>query len=260
MNSGPSSGTTSTRLTLAASFRRGLSDRSWIRILATRALLVGIHGSRYGYRELKDYVKRIEDELRAIPNVAKLRRYGEQKEQIRITGSLQRISQYFANPAQVVQALRQRNIIEDSGSLLTPGEDIPLKTNGLLVTEEQIKKILVDVSRNTGQPVYIGDFANVERRYQDPDAVARFDGEPSVLLSVEMQKGRNIVDLGEQISAALAQVRPLLPPDLKLDLIADQPSVVHERIQDLEREFLLAIGSVIIVTIILLPIRVALIA
>ena len=226
----------------------------------TVAMLVAVHGNRYGYRELKDYVERIEDELRTIPNVAKLRRYGEQKEQIRITGSLQRISQYFANPTQVVQALRQRNIIEDSGSLLTPDEDIPLKTNGLLVTEEQIKKILVDVSRNTGQPVYIGDFANVERRYQDPDAVARFDGEASVLLSVEMQKGRNIVELGEQISAALAQVRPLLPPDLKLDLIADQPSVVHERIQDLEREFLLAIGSVIIVTIILLPIRVAVIA
>ncbi|MCU1259638.1 MAG: AcrB/AcrD/AcrF family protein [Bryobacterales bacterium] len=226
----------------------------------TVAMLVAIHGSRYGYRELKDYVKRIEDELRTVPNVAKLRRYGEQKEQIWITGSLQRISQYFANPTQVVQALQQRNIIENSGALLIPGEDVPLKTSGLLATEEQIKKILVDVSRNTGQPVYIGDFASVERRYQDPDAVARFDGEASVLLSVEMQKGRNIVDLGEQISAALAQVRPLLPPDLKLDLIADQPSVVHERIQDLEREFLLAIGSVIVVTIILLPIRVAVIA
>jgi Cu/Ag efflux pump CusA len=75
-----------------------------------------------------------------------------------------------------------------------------------------------------------------------------------------MQKGRNIVELGEEINQALARVRPLLPPDLKLDLIADQPSVVHKRINDLQREFLLAIGSVIVVTIILLPIRVALIA
>src|ERR1700732_3659363 len=158
----------------------------------TVAILVAIHGSRFGYRELKDYVKRIEDELRAIPNVAKLRRYGEQKEQIWITGRLQRISQYFANPARVVQALKQRNIIEDSGALLIPGEDVPLKTSGLLVTEEQIKRILVDVSRNTGQPVYIGDFGKVERRYQDPDAVARFDGEARVLFSGEMQKGRNI--------------------------------------------------------------------
>src|SRR2546426_9853011 len=226
----------------------------------TVALLVAVHGNRYGYRELKGYVERIEDELRTIPNVAKLRHYGEQKEQIWITSSLQRVSQYFANPNQVTQALRQRNIIQDSGALLISREDVPLKTNGLLVSEEEIKKILVDVSRTTGQPVYIGDFADVERRYQDPDAIARFDGENGVLLSVEMQKGNNIVELGEQTNSALARVRPLLPPDLKLDLIADQPSVVSERIKDLEREFLLAIGSVILVTIVLLPLRVAVIA
>ena len=99
--------------------------------------------------ELKDYAERIEDELRTIPDVAKLRRYGEQKEQIWITSSLQRSSQYLANPATIVQALRERNIIQDSGALLVSGEDVPLKTNGLLVTEEQIKKILVDVSPNT---------------------------------------------------------------------------------------------------------------
>src|SRR5258708_6904160 len=155
----------------------------------TVALLVAVHGNRYGYRELKDYVERIEDELRTVPNVAKLRRYGEQKEQIWITSSLQRVSQYFANPNQVVQALQQRNIIQNSGDLLIPGEDVPLKTNGLLLTEDQIKKILADVSKNTGQPVYIEDFASVERRYQDPAQIARFESEPSVLLSVELLKG-----------------------------------------------------------------------
>jgi len=78
----------------------------------TVAVLVAVHGERYGYRELKDYVERIEDELRTVPNVAKLRRYGEQSEQIWITSSLQRISQYFANPNQIIQALQQRNIIQ----------------------------------------------------------------------------------------------------------------------------------------------------
>src|SRR2546421_11887225 len=107
----------------------------------TVALLVAVHGDRYGYRELKDYVKRIEDELRSVPNVAKLRRYGEQSEQIWITSSLQRISQYFANPDRIIQALQQRNIIQDSGDLLIQHDDVSLKTNGLLLTESQIKKI-----------------------------------------------------------------------------------------------------------------------
>src|SRR6266404_5120348 len=34
----------------------------------TVAMLLASDGSRYGYRELKDYVERIEDEVRAIPN------------------------------------------------------------------------------------------------------------------------------------------------------------------------------------------------
>ena len=53
----------------------------------TVAMLVAVHGNRYGYCELKDYVERIEDELCTIPNVAKLRRYGEQKEQIPLRNS-----------------------------------------------------------------------------------------------------------------------------------------------------------------------------
>jgi multidrug efflux pump subunit AcrB len=119
--------------------------------------------------------------------------------------------------------------------------------------------VLVDVSR-TGQPVYIRDFARVERRYQDPSFVVRYDGEPSVLLSVEMQKGRNIVQLGDELGAVFDRLSTLLPPDLHLDLIANQPAVVKTRISDLSREFMLAIGAVILVTIILLPVRVAVIA
>jgi multidrug efflux pump subunit AcrB len=48
----------------------------------TVALLVAVHGNRYGYQELKEYAERIEDELRTIPDVAKLHRYGEQTEQM----------------------------------------------------------------------------------------------------------------------------------------------------------------------------------
>jgi multidrug efflux pump subunit AcrB/outer membrane protein TolC len=119
--------------------------------------------------------------------------------------------------------------------------------------------VLVDVSR-TGQPVYIRDFADVERRYQDPDFVVRYDGEPSVLLSIEMQKGQNIVELGDEIGDVFDKLRTILPPDVHLDLVANQPAVVKERIASLGYEFLLAIGAVILVTIILLPLRVAVIA
>ena len=225
----------------------------------TVAMLLAIHGKRYGYRELRDYGDRIQDELRTIREVGKLAMYGEQSEQIWITGDLQRVTQYFSDPVKVMQALKQRNIIESSGHFEADRTKIPFHTTGLFNSEEEIRNVLVDVSR-TGQPVYIRDFAEVERRYQDPTFVVRYDGEPSLLVSVEMQKGNNIVELGEKIRDVFTRLNTLLPPDVQIDLIANQPEVVKERISHLGHEFLFAIASVVLVTIILLPFRVAVIA
>ena len=225
----------------------------------TVAMLLAVHGKRYGYRELRDYVDTIQDELRTIRQVGKLAMYGQQQEQIWITGDLERMSQYFVDPGKVIHALKQRNIIESSGNFEADRTKIPFHTTGLFNEEEDIRNVLVDVSR-TGQPVYIRDFAEVQRRYQDPTFMVRYDGKPCLMLSVEMQKGKNIVELGDRIQEVFTRLRSLLPPDIHIDLIANQPEVVKERITHLSHEFLIAILSVVLVTIFLLPIRVAVIA
>src|SRR5512139_556246 len=198
----------------------------------TVALLVAVHGERYGYRELRDYVDTIQDRFRTVRIVGKMMRYGDQSEQIWITGSLARLAQYFADPIRIIQALEQRNIITGTGMAETSRSKVPMKTTGPFTTEDQIRNVMVDVSR-TGEPVYIKDFAKVERRYEDPQFLVRFDGKPSVLLSVEMQKGKNVAELGDRLDEVMAQLRSLLPPDLHVDLIADQPHMVRERIAHL---------------------------
>jgi multidrug efflux pump subunit AcrB/outer membrane protein TolC len=225
----------------------------------TVAMLIAVHGKRYGYRELRDYADKIHDEMRTVRMVGKIVTYGTQKEEIWITGSLERMSQYLADPRQVQNALRQRNVIQSAGHFEADQEKIPLRTTGVFNTENEIRNVLVDVSKD-GHPVYIKDFANVERRYEDPTFMIRYDGNPCLLISVEMQKGKNIVELGEQLETVFERLKVLLPPDVKMDLVANQPEVVKERITHLSHEFLLAIISVVLVTIILLPLRVALIA
>ncbi|MBS1827375.1 MAG: efflux RND transporter permease subunit [Acidobacteria bacterium] len=225
----------------------------------TVAMLLAVHGKRYGYRELHDYTDRIEDELRTVRGLGKLAAYGEQSEEIRVTSSLERLSQYFADPLRVIQALQQRNVITSSGAVEAETAKVPLRTTGLFTTEDQIRNVLVDVSR-TGQPVYIRDFAQVERVYQDPAFVVRYDGEPAVLLSVEMQRGKNIVEFGGEITAVLERLKTVLPPDVEVDVVTNQAAVVADRMKRLGEEFLLAIGAVILVTVILLPLRVAVIA
>ena len=150
-------------------------------------------------------------------------------------------------------------MVHYAGAVPTERGKPPIQSTGAFQTEEQIRHVMVDVTR-TGQPVYIGDLADVRRVYKDPTQYARSRGERAILLSVEMQEGNNIVDFGNELHASLDSLRPLLPPDLKLDMVADQPKVVAQRVKDFIREFGTAIASVILVTMLLLPFRVALVS
>ena len=225
----------------------------------TVAMLLAVHGKNYGYRELRDYADKIQDEIRTVREVGKVATNGTQSEEIWITSSLERMAQYFADPRQVGNALMQRNAIQSAGHFEADESKIPVRTTGVFNTENEIRNVLVDVSKD-GHPVYIKDFADVERRYQDPTFLVRYDGQPSLLLSVEMQEGKNIVELGKRMEEVFQRLKVLLPPDVHIDIVADQPKVVEERIATLSHEFMLAIGSVIVVTMLLLPFRVAIIA
>ena len=44
----------------------------------TVAMLIAVHGKRYGYRELRDFADKIHDEMRTIREVGKLVTYGNQ--------------------------------------------------------------------------------------------------------------------------------------------------------------------------------------
>ena len=225
----------------------------------TVAVLLAIHGDHYGYRELKDYAERIESSIRRIRSVSKVKRIGEQKEEIDVSSSTSRLAQYSVTPEKVMKALEGRNIVHYAGAVPTQHGKPPIQTTGAFEGEEQIRRVMIDVSR-TGQPVYIGDLANVDRVYKDPTQYARSRGERAMLLSVEMQEGNNIVDFGKELHTSLDNLRPLLPPDLKIDFVADQPTVVADRVRGFIREFGIAIASVILVTMLLLPFRVALVS
>ena len=225
----------------------------------TVAVLIAVHGGNYGPGDLKDYAQTVETALRALPAVSKIKRIGDQKEEIDIATSSERLAQYGVNPLKVMGALQGRNTPQFAGRVPAGENKVPIESGGRFQTEDQIRQVMVDVSP-TGQPVYIGDVANVERVYKDPTEYVRFNNEQTILLSVEMHEGNNIVDFGNTLRTTLKNVEATLPPDLKLDMVADQPKVVSERIGDFFREFGIAIVAVILVTMLLLPLRVALVS
>ena len=225
----------------------------------TVAVLIAVHGGHYGPRELKDAAEKVESALREIPAVSKIKRIGDQQEQIVVSASSEKMAQFAVTPQKLAQVLDSRNAINFAGRVPAVTGKVTVNANGNYQSEEELRQTVVDVSKQ-GAPLHLGDMATIERVYKDPSEYARFSGEQTILLSVEMNEGNNIVSFGKTLRQRLKDVQPMLPPDVKLDLVADQPKVVSERIGDFFREFGIAILAVILVTMLLLPMRVALVS
>ena len=224
------------------------------------AMLLAVRGPHYGPRELREYLDRIDDAIRTIPEVSKINRLGEQREELRVSTTNARLAGFGITPLQVAGAIRNGNVVSDAGTIdVGEGGRVPIDARSLLPSEDALSRLMVGSSRD-GRPVHVGDFATVERRYADPSFVVRVDGEPTVLLAVEMQEGHNIVEFGDKVRGKLAQLRSTLPPDLLIQPIADQPDHVQHRMIEFGREFLITLAAVILVTVLLLPLRVAAIA
>jgi multidrug efflux pump subunit AcrB len=225
----------------------------------TEALVIGIESDKATYAQLRDYTQKLEDVLRTVKSVSKIKRIGEQKEQITVTSSSEKLSQYNVKLSSVVQVLQSQNVISPTGDIKTATSQTPLYTSGYYNTENEIANQIVGASK-TGELIRLGDIAQVNREYAEPTSKTTVNGRNAMMLAIQMQEGNNIVKFGEEVNAKLAEVEKLLPADVTLTTIVNQPKLVDENITHFIREFFLAIFSVVIVVILLLPIRIAAVA
>ncbi|NCQ19309.1 MAG: efflux RND transporter permease subunit [Ignavibacteria bacterium] len=81
-----------------------------------------------------------------------------------------------------------------------------------------------------------------------------------MIVSLEMLPGNNIVQYGDEVKKEIEKFTKQIPPDVHVGIISDMPDFVSKSIYNFLKEFLIAIMAVILVTILLLPKRVALVA
>ncbi len=225
----------------------------------TEALLIAVEMDRPDYARLRDYIEQLEDNLKTIKAVSKIKRIGEQKEQIVITSDSARLNQYGISFAKVMQVLQSQNDIGPTGDVKTADTKVVLHSQGYYRTADDIADQIIGAAR-TGQVVRLKDVARIERRYQEPTSRAMVNGRNTMLLTVQMHEGNNIVEFGKEVDKKLAQTAQRLPSGVKLTTIVNQPKIVDKNVSQFLREFLMAIIAVLVIIVLLLPFRVAAVA
>ncbi len=225
----------------------------------TSALLISLESETRSYRELEDWLEILEGKLRRIESVSNLRRFGLQKEQISVYLNAEQLSAYGIDRKMLGANLFSQGFTTVSGTVETEKQDYPLYFAPTLDSEAEVGEQIV-YSDPAGKIVRLKDIATIVREYDTPDSYILNNGKKSVILSLEMREGYNIVEYGKDVDKVLNVFSDTLPEDVKIERIVDQPKVVNQSVLSFLRDLVLAIIIVIVVLIILFPLRSALVS
>jgi len=205
-------------------------------------------------RQLAREAETLRQRLLHVPGVKKINILGERPERIFVDFSNSRLSTLGISARDVFDALSRQNGLTPAGSIDTSGPQVFIRLDGAY---DDLARVADTPVAANGKSFRLGDIAEVKRGYEDPATyLIRHNGEPSMALAVVMQDGWNGLDLGKSLDAEEKKISADLPLGLSFSKITDQAVNIHEAVDEFMLKFFVALGVVMLVSLISLGWRV----
>lgn len=223
---------------------------------------------RYNFRELEKVGETLENELKQLGSVGRIRMFGNVPEQIELRFSPAKLEEQQVAPEDIVKAIQSRNAVTPGGMFQEKGRSLPVQVSGEFHDEKDVEQLVVGLKLD-GQPLRLRDVMEVKRGYEDPvpfsvdalhrDATGGMKQSRSVLLALEMKEGGKIADFDRSVRGVIGRARPALPEGVEIITLSDQPAQAAQRIAQFLRCFIEAVLVVVLVALFLMEWRSALI-
>ncbi len=207
----------------------------------------------FSYEEMRSNAEKIRRELLTVKNVKKVELIGVQEEKVYVEIESSKLAQLGIDPALIASTISGQNAMTPSGMLETSQDNVYLRFSGMFKNLEDLKKIPI---RANGRTFALEDIANIKSGYSDPkEPQMYYNGQPAIGIALSMDKGGNILQLGDDLDSKVAQIEKELPYGLQLDQVSNQPKVVKESIHEFVKSLFEAVVIVLIVSFLSLGYR-----
>jgi multidrug efflux pump subunit AcrB len=211
-------------------------------------------GNGFSMSELRRYAKVLRQDLLSVSGVGKVNIAGEQDEVIYVEISRQNAAALGATVNAIFQQLSTQNTVVGGGTVDIDGQRLVITPSGDIDSVEAISNLLV--SSSDGRIVQLRDIAQVSRGYRDPpEFLAYYDGDPALVLGVAAVSGSNVVKVGEDISAKLAEIESQRPAGMELHEFYHQGKIVEKSVSDFVVNVIIALAIVIVALVIFMGLK-----
>ncbi|MDX9753553.1 MAG: efflux RND transporter permease subunit, partial [bacterium] len=195
-------------------------------------------------RVIQDWI--IKPELSKAPGVAEINAWGGLERQYHVIVSPEALVKYRMTFDQVHETLLANNKNVGGGQISNAGESTLVHGLGRLESIEEIENIVIQSFNGT--PVRVKDVAQVSIGHEIRRGAVTAQGQGEVILGLGfMLMGENSGDVARGLRERLQVVQEALPEDVKVEVVYDRTTLVHEVIHTVQHN--LAAGAILVVLV-----------
>jgi multidrug efflux pump len=219
----------------------------------TFGIIYAFTAEGFSFRELRDYVEAARSRLLQVKDVSKIEVLGAQDEQVFIEFNTERLAGLRLDYPTIVATLQAQNLVRPAGVIQTEQERVFLRVTGAFDSEHDIEAVNFVAGDRI---IRLGDIATVRRGFVDPpQPMFRVNGKPAIGLAIAMRDAGDILALGHNIRAEIADIRANLPVGVEPVLVADQAVSVDVAINDFMTSLWQAILIILVCSFVSLGVR-----
>lgn len=213
---------------IVAKLEFGASPIMWLALEGDRTM-----------QQLNSYaINIIKKNLETINGVGEVKIGGRRERTIRINLNLDSMAAFNVTTGEVLAAVRNEHFMMPGGFLVSGETEHMVKLDMEYHDPRELANLVV--AYRDGAPLKLGDIGKVEDGMADPRSLARVNGKPTVGLGIAKIAEANTVEIIDEAMRRINQeIRPQLPPGMKLTVASDDSLFVRAMVSSLEEHLIL---------------------
>jgi HAE1 family hydrophobic/amphiphilic exporter-1 len=198
------------------------------------AVLPENSGSKMSAVELTNWADQIlKKRLENVRGAGAVNIVGGTKREINVYLNPQAMESLGITADQVVNAVRDENQDLPVGSIRSLLQERVVKIDARMKRPEDFGKIIV--ARKNNVAITVGQVARIADGAQEVDSLALYNGQRTLLLTVQKAQDENTIQVVDGLNKALLEVKAALPPGLKLELVTDSSRQIRIGVENVRR-------------------------
>lgn len=215
-------------------------------------LNINIKGN-YTTQQLKDYGKKLQDDIEEISEVKKVDILGVDDKEVEIAIDIFKMTAAQVSFDDIQNAVKYENMTLSGGNLISQGSRNNIRIIGEIKDPKELENIIV---KHFNGSVYLKDIATISFKEKEKTTYAREKGTEVVMLNVKKRSGQNMISAIDQVKEKIKLAQEnYLPSDLIVNLTNDQSSRVEHQVDELSNHIIFGIVLVMIVLMFTMGLR-----